>query len=273
MKKKLFFGSNKIASLKRVDGGICLDGKQVYTNVRVRAGEVLSVIIEDVDGFNPAPPVDIPLSFFYEDEYLVVLNKQAGLATQGPPEIGDRTVAGAISFLWGREKSFHPISRLDRGTSGLMLIAKNGYVHDRLRRQLHTEELCRKYLAVVRGIPHPPAADIDLPIKRENEESLKRIIADDGKPSLSHYVTLETKGDTSLVEVTPYTGRTHQIRVHMSAIGHPIIGDWLYGEETEEISRPALHSYLLTFLHPISGKILTFTSSLPSDMELLWKKK
>ena len=106
--KKLGFGSGRIASLKRAKGSILLNGRPVHTDVRVKSGDVVSARIGDVNGYNPAPPVDIPLRFVYEDEYLVVLDKQAGLATQGPPEIGNETVAGAVSFLWGQETSFHP---------------------------------------------------------------------------------------------------------------------------------------------------------------------
>ncbi len=273
LQKKLFFGTARINSLKRTDGGILLGGMPVHTDVRVKKGDVVSARIDDPEGHNPAPPVDIPLRFLYEDEDLVVLDKQAGLATQGPPEIGTRTIAGAIAFLWGNDKDFHPVSRLDRGTSGLMLIAKNGYVHDRLRRMLHSDELLRKYLAVVDGKPHPPAADIEFPIARENDLSLKRTISEGGKPSKTHYKVLRPSEKYSLLEATPYTGRTHQIRVHLSAIGHPIVGDWLYGSERKDlIERPALHSWFLSFQHPILNTRLTFTSSMPEDMRSLLDK-
>ena len=272
--KKLGFGSGRIASLKRAKGSILLNGRPVHTDVRVKSGDVVSARIGDVNGYNPAPPVDIPLRFVYEDEYLVVLDKQAGLATQGPPEIGNETVAGAVSFLWGQETSFHPVSRLDRGTSGLMIVAKSGYVHDLLRKQLHSESLLRKYKAVVEGIPRPPAAEIDLSIARENENSLKRIISDEGKPSKTYYKTLWTGDDRALLEVTPYTGRTHQIRVHLSAIKHPIVGDWLYGAEDRDlIARPALHSFFVSFYHPVLHSTMTFESPLPDDMKKLIDKR
>lgn len=247
-----------------------LNDRPVHTDVRVKKGDVVSALIVDVDGYNPAPPADIPLRFAYEDEYLAVLDKQAHLATQGPPEIGTRTVAGAIAFLWGKDLSFHPISRLDRGTSGLMLIAKSGYVHDLLRKQLHTENMLRKYKAVVIGAPDPPAAEIAFPIAREDGSSLKRIVSAEGKPSKTYYETLFTRGDLSLLEVTPYTGRTHQIRLHLSAIGCPIAGDWLYGKEDALlIDRPALHSYYLSFYHPILKRKMTFESDLPADIRSL----
>ncbi|MBO4538693.1 MAG: RluA family pseudouridine synthase [Clostridia bacterium] len=270
MKKKFFVGSGMISSLKRVDEGIMLNGRPVHTDVRVKQGDEISFLIDDVGGFNPAPPVDIPLTIVYEDDYLVVVDKPAGLATQGPPEIGDRTLAGVFSFRYGQDKSFHPVSRLDRGTSGLMAVAKCGYVHDRLRRQLHTDGYVRKYMALVEGIPRPPAAEIDLAIARESDRSLKRIISEEGKPSKTFYKTLEKNDKYALLEVTPFTGRTHQIRVHLAAIGYPLVGDWLYGAENAElISRPALHSFFLSFRHPVFDKTFDFSSSLPEDIRVL----
>lgn len=267
MKKKFMVGSGMIASLKRVENGITLNGLSVHTDVRLKKGDELSFSIEDTGGHNPAPPVDIPLNIVYEDDYLVVVDKPAGIAVQGPPEIGDRTIAGAFSFLWGQEKPFHPVSRLDRGTSGLFAVAKSGYIHDRLRRQLHTDMCVRKYLALVEGTPRPPAANIDLAIARENENSLKRIISDSGKPSKTTYKTILSANGFSLLEVVLSTGRTHQIRVHLAAIGHPLAGDFLYGREDRSlIARPALHSYYLSFCHPISGRTLEFTSPIPSDI-------
>ena len=270
MKKKFFVGSGMISSLKRVDEGITLNGRPVHTDVRLKKGDEVSFLIGDVGGCNPAPPVDIPLSIVYEDEYLVVIDKPAGLATQGPPEIGDRTLAGAFSFHYGQDRPFHPVSRLDRGTSGLMAVAKCGYVHDRLRRLLHTDGYVRKYMALVEGIPRPPAAEIDLAIARESEKSLKRVVSDEGKPSKTFYKTLETNDKYALLEVTPFTGRTHQIRVHLAAAGYPLVGDWLYGaENTELISRPALHSFFLSFRHPIFDKTFEFSSPLPEDIRVL----
>lgn len=270
MKKKFFVGSGMISSLKRVDEGITLNGRPVHTDVRVKKGDELSFSIDDVGGYNPAPPVDIPFAIAYEDEYLVVVDKPAGLATQGPPEIGDRTLAGAFSFRYGQDRSFHPVSRLDRGTSGLMAVAKYGYVHDRLRRLLHTDGYVRKYMALVEGIPRPPAADIDLAIARESDRSLKRIVSAEGKPSKTFYKTLETNDKYALLEVTPFTGRTHQIRVHLAAIGYPLVGDWLYGaEDTDLIARPALHSFYLSFRHPVFDKTFAFSSPLPEDIRSL----
>lgn len=267
IKKRFSVGSGMIASLKRVEGGITLNGSRVHTDVRLKKGDELSFSIDDIGGYNPAPPVDIPLNFVYEDDYLVVVDKPAGIAVQGPPEIGDRTMAGAFSFLWGQERSFHPVSRLDRGTSGLFVVAKSGYIHDRLRTQLHTDKFVRKYVALVEGTPRPPAADIELAIARENENSLKRVVSEDGKPSKTTYKTIASANGFCLIEAVLSTGRTHQIRVHLSAIGHPLVGDFLYGSENRSlIARPALHSRYLSFYHPISERTLEFTSPIPDDI-------
>ncbi len=268
LKKAFFFGSGRIARLKRRPDGITLNKTSVHVNVRVKKGDVLEAIIEDEPPKSVAPPEDIPLTVVYEDEDIAVIDKQAGLATQGPIESGTHTVASALSHRW-KNTVFHPVNRLDKGTSGLMVVAKNGYCHDILIRALHTEKFVRKYLAVAVGQVTPAQGCVDKPIARKTEKSLAREIRADGKASRTEYKTVLCGADKTLLEVTPKTGRTHQIRVHFASIGHPLVGDFLYGEETALIARPALHSFYLSFTHPTTGEELTFSSPLPADIENL----
>lgn len=269
LRGELGLSTHQLARLKRRPKGLLLNGAPVFVTHTVSAGDRLEVEIGDPPA-QPIAPVPIPLDVIYEDEDLLILNKSAGMAVHASSLTPNTpTVAGALAFRWGSSFVFHPVNRLDKGTTGLMAVAKNGYVHDRLRRQLH-EGLRREYLAVVIGVPAPAAGRIDLPIGREENSLLKRCIRSDGSRAITDYETLQTAGRYSLVRLCPQTGRTHQLRLHMSAIGCPLEGDWLYGEgDSPQIARPALHSYRLCLSHPITGAPLSFTAPLPPDMETL----
>ncbi len=268
----LFIGSARISAIKELPDGITLNGRRVRTTEKVKENDILRVAVGDITGHNLAKPLNYPLNFVFEDEDLAVLDKPAGLATQGAPELMEKgeTVAGALAYLWGSDTAFHPVNRLDKGTDGLMVIAKSGYIHDRLRTLLHTEDFYRGYLAVTCGAPSPSFGRIELPLAREQSASLKRVVSQDGDYAVTDYETIGVYGKYALVSVKPLTGRTHQIRAHLAAIGCPLAGDWMYGEEAPDlISRPALHSAELSFVHPISGERLSFTSPLPEDMRRL----
>ena len=164
----------------------------------------------------------------------------------------------------------HFVSRLDKGTSGLLIAAKSGYVHDRLRRALHSSDLQREYRAVAVGRVEPPYGVIDAPIGRAEGSIIRRCVRADGLPSLTEYETLQVNDRFTLLRLRPQTGRTHQLRVHMAYLGHPLAGDWLYGTEDKTlIARPALHSYELWFTQPVTGQELHFTAPIPQDMQRL----
>ena len=220
---------------------------------------------------NEALPIAAPLTFVYEDEDIAVLNKSPDMAVHGSTGGQGCTVANALAALWGRDTAFHPVSRLDRGTSGIMVIAKSAYVHDLLRRMLHTDAFRREYLALARGAFSDDAGTVDLPIGRDGAAPTKRAVTPDGQPSRTEYTVLERFPAGALLRVRPLTGRTHQIRVHMSALGYPLAGDQLYypAFSDTKIKRQALHSHRLSFSHPVTGEMLTFTSPLPCDMAAL----
>ena len=151
-----------------------------------------------------------------------------------------------------------------------MVVAKSGYVHDRLRRTLHSDGFCREYRAICVGCPAPPSGTIDAPIGRDETSAIRRVVRPDGQYAVSHYEVLSSRNGLSFVKLLPETGRTHQLRVHMASIGHPLAGDWLYGtEDPGLILRPALHSYTLTMTHPVTGELLHFTAPIPADMQAL----
>lgn len=261
-----------LKSLKWRENAILLNGQSVHVNAIVHAGDVVSVALsertprEDLYCENTAAP-----DIVYEDEDLLVLNKPAGVAMH--PKADDAAAPSLAVMLTGylSEGSVpHFVSRLDKGTSGLLIAAKSGYVHDRLRRALHSSELRREYRAVAVGQVTPPRGVIDAPISRADGSIIRRCVREDGLVSRTEYEVLQTTERFTLLRLRPETGRTHQLRVHMAYLGHPLAGDWLYGTEDKNlIARPALHSYELWFTQPVTGQEMHFTAPIPQDMQRL----
>ena len=180
------------------------------------------------------------------------------------------SLAAMLTGYLGEGSVPHFVSRLDKGTSGLLIAAKSGYIHDRLRRALHSSELRREYRAVAVGQVTPPRGVIDAPIGRADGSIIRRCVREDGLVSRTEYEVLQTTERFTLLRLRPETGRTHQLRVHMAYLGHPLAGDWLYGTEDKNlIARPALHSYELWFTQPVTGQELHFTAPIPQDMQRL----
>lgn len=261
-----------LKSLKWRENAILLNGQSVHVNTIVHAGDTVSVVLsertprEDLYCANAAKP-----DIVYEDDDLLVLNKPAGVAMH--PKSGDASASSLAAMLTsylGEGSVPHFVSRLDKGTSGLLIAAKNGYVHDRLRRALHSSDLRREYRAVAVGRVEPPCGVIDAPIGHAEGSIIRRCVRADGLPSLTEYETLQVNDRFTLLRLRPQTGRTHQLRVHMAYLGHPLAGDWLYGTEDKTlIARPALHSYELWFTQPVTGQELHFTAPIPQDMQRL----
>ena len=263
-----------LKSLKWRENAILLNGQSVHVNAVVRTGDVVSVNLTEHGGESAISPCPIPLDIVYEDDDLLVLNKPAGLAMHPKStDLAAPSMAAALTAYLGEGSVAHFVSRLDKGTSGLFIAAKTGYVHDRLRRTLHSGALRREYRAVAVGTVTPPDGVIDLPIGRADGSLVKRCVRGDGLPSLTEYHTLETCGGFTLLRLVPHTGRTHQLRVHLAHLGYPLAGDWLYGTEDKTlIARPALHSCELWFTHPVTRKEFHFTSPMPEDMIKLISK-
>jgi len=270
MKNELAASGAHISRLKRRAGGILLNGEKCYVTARVLAGDVLTMEIGDLpDGH--IVPMPFPLDVRYEDEDLLILDKPAGIAVhQSTRDPGECTLENAVCHYLGGSISPHPVSRLDRGTSGLMTFAKSGYIHERLRRTMHTEAYFRAYLGIAAGRVTPPEGKIELPIGMAEGSAYKRAVTRQGAYACTEYETLACSERFTLLRLLPQTGRTHQLRLHMAAVGFPLAGDWLYGEKDEAlIARPALHSAELALTHPITGERIRLRSELPEDMRAL----
>lgn len=246
LRRQLQLPAGFVSHLKFVPGGITLNGRPVRVTVRVREGDVLAARIDDAGAGNPFPPADCGVRVLWEDEYAAVVSKPAGVTVHGP----GASVASFAALRWGAERGFHPVNRLDRGTTGLMCLAGCGLAHDRLRRALHTERFVREYLAAAQGVcPARGTADG----------------AVGGRPARTDYERLWTDGEYTLLRLRLFTGRTHQIREHMAALGHPLAGDTAYGGGGT-LARPALHSARCEFDHPFGRGRLSFSEPLPEDM-------
>ena len=273
LRKRLGLSGTVVRRIKWLEDGILADGVRVHTDFRPEAGQVLSVRLSDPvrnSGIIPAPG---PLDIVYEDEDVIVLNKAPGVSVHPGPGHFDDTLGNFLVDYYeksGQDADFHPVHRLDRGTSGLLVVAKHPHAQEVLKNQLHTEAFRRVYLAVCEGVPEPPAGAIDAPLGPKPGSLMEQMVRPDGKPARTRYETLDARNGRALLRLELDTGRTHQIRVHLTHTGHPLTGDFLYGTENPAlIPRPALHSAELSFRHPLTGKVLEFRSLLPADMTRL----
>lgn len=220
-------------------------------------------------------PTNMDLNIIYEDEWLLVVNKPAGIPIHPSRLHYENSLSNGIKYYFDTinlKKKIRPVNRLDLDTSGLVIFAKCEYIQEAFVRQMANKTFQKEYLCFVDGILDQKNGSINLPIARKSGSIIERCIdKNNGHPSTTHYEVIREFQNYSLVQCKLETGRTHQIRVHMQAIGHPIIGDTLYGKKSPFINRQALHSYQIQCIHPVTKKKLNFIAKLPKDMEVLLK--
>lgn len=252
--------------------GLRVNGVPVHANHILRPGDAVTVLLEDTPGEKPVAPEPGPVSVVYGDGDLIIIDKSAPLACQCSPRQPGGTLENRLAFLYRDRPGFvfRPLNRLDKGTSGLMAAAMNAHAAQRLQRQLHTDAFVREYLAVVEGAM-TGAGTIDAPIKKADAATVRRVVDfEAGRPAVTHYRVVQAGESASLVRLRLETGRTHQIRVHLAHLGHPIFGDFLYGAEDPRLpERFALHSTYIRLVHPVSGEVIEKTSPLPGDLMAL----
>lgn len=254
------------------DGRITVDGVATPVDARLHAGQKVAIRFKDNAPVYQVKPYDLPLTIPYEDEHLYVIDKIAPLASQSSENHPDDALENALFAHLGCPADFvyRPVNRLDKGTSGLMIVAKDGHSQHLLQKMLHSDGFARIYLAVVEGHLPQQQGVVDAPIGKVDEASIRREVRGDGKPSVTHYEVLQESARRSLVRLRLETGRTHQIRVHMAHLGCPVAGDFLYGTELPELpGRFALHSHELTLHHPLTMEGLHIVSPLPEEIRAL----
>jgi len=268
-----------IVDLKKINRSILINDEWMHMNDILHAGDVLNVhIVEDTNSEH-IPPVELPFPIVYEDEDIVVVDKPAGMPIHPSLNNYDNTLGNAAAYYYqsrGEKFIYRCVNRLDRDTSGLTIIAKHMVAAGNLYNQMTERRIHREYIAIVEdsgkeNMTLPEEMTIDYPIGRRDGSTIVRMVDyENGEMAITHLRVLEKKNNLALVSLHLDTGRTHQIRVHMSYIGHPLVGDWLYNPDNKAMGRQALHSARLEFMHPVSGKLITISSNLPEDMLLLW---
>ncbi len=265
------YSSQNLTRLKRMPESILVNGIWSYMRTVLRPDDTLTVHILETESSPNIPPVELPLDIIYEDNDIIVVNKPAGMPVH--PSLNNYRNSLANALMWhyqtlGEAFTFRCTNRLDRDTSGLTVIARHMVSSSILSGMGYRHEIRREYLAIVRGSLTPEEGTISAPIGRTGSSLIeRRVDFENGDPAVTHYRKLCEKNGYSLVSLILETGRTHQIRVHMKHIGYPLIGDYLYNPDMEAIRRQALHSYRLSFLHPITGEPVEFTAPLPADMQ------
>ena len=253
---------------------VLLNGKSIKPSTSIHIGDTIE-IDENLEYDMDIKPENIPLDIIYEDEYLVIINKESGMVVHPAPGHYTKTLVNALlgKFNLSNKDNIRPgiVHRIDKDTSGLLVVAKTDVVHDMLSLMIKNKEIERKYIALVDGVIMHETGTIDAPIGRDINNRQKMMVTDiNSKEAITHFKVLKRYKNHTLIECILDTGRTHQIRVHMAYINHPIVNDPVYGKNKKTTSfGQMLHSYSIKFIHPITKKKLFFEIDLPNEFKTL----
>ncbi len=262
LEKQMQFSRSLIAKLKRCENAVTVDGKAARLVDKLCNGQELKVAIFS-DKINKVEAVSFPLDILYEDEDIIAVNKPGEMPSHPSRLHKNDTLLNALGYYLNH--TVHIITRLDKDTTGVVLVAKNPLAARILTDAVKNREITKEYIAVINGVLSPDKGEIHAPIKKQDGK-MKRIVSPDGKEAISLYETLKTKDNLSLVRLNPITGRTHQLRVHMSYMKHPIYGDSMYGapQKGENIK---LHCKRVSFVHPLAGENIVIEAPVPDVWE------
>lgn len=267
--KDKHYSSQIITHLKRIENGILLNNEWARVRDILHANDMLTIHLIETEPSDNIVPTNLPLEIVYEDEDILVINKAPDTPIHPSQGNYDNTLANAVAYYYKQKDeafTYRCINRLDRDTTGLLILAKHMYSASLLSDMVQRREIHREYLAIATG-KTPEEGTIVAPIGRVDGSTIERQVdAEHGDYACTHYKQLAYKNGYSLVSLKLDTGRTHQIRVHMKHIGHPLPGDFLYNPDYSVIGRQALHSYKLKFKHPITGEHMEFVAELPEDI-------
>ena len=268
LSEKLELSRSKIQKLMKEEK-IIVNGKSVNNSYSVRSEDIIE-INDKLDYTISVEPEDIPLNIVYEDDDLIIINKESGMVVHPAPGHYSGTLVNALLFRYGKlaGEEFRPgiVHRLDKDTSGLMLVAKNEETLEKLSDMISKKEVVRKYLAIVDGVIKHETGTVDAPIGRDLNNRQKMAVTDvNGRDAITHFKVLERFNNNTLIECKLETGRTHQIRVHMAYIGYPINNDPLYGKGKSNEFGQMLHSYYIKFNHPRTDKVIEYEVEAPKE--------
>ena len=249
---------------------VLLNNIPIDTRTSPANGDIIKVDLNYEEENDNIVPTKMELDILYEDDGLLILNKPASIAVHPSILHFSDSLSNGVRFYFDSislKKKIRPVNRLDLDTSGIIIFAKNEYIQECLIQQMNSHILKKEYIAIVSGILNDKSGTINLPISRKDGSIIEGCISENGQIAITDYSVINESNNMSVVKCVLQTGRTHQIRVHFSAIGHPLIGDFLYGYKSDFINRQALHSYHISFIHPISNKIINIYCELPDDMK------
>lgn len=268
------FPRNVIVQMKKTPEGICRNGIWAYTIDKLNTGDLLKLTIDKNISSSDIIPVNLDFEIIYEDEDILIVNKPSNMPIHPSINNYDNSLANAVMYYYRKyDFVFRCINRLDRDTSGLTIIAKNSLSAAILSQEVSNRQIHRTYTAICKG-KTDKSGTINAPISRKNDSTIERCVNfENGEAAITHYKRLDydKNKDLSLIQLKLETGRTHQIRVHMKYINHPLIGDFLYNPDYEYINRQALNSSEIEFIHPITKQEMHFHIQLPSDMKCIFK--
>ena len=268
---RAYFGiSERLLLRLKNTKNILLNGEPTYISNPVSSGDTIKVIIDFVEDNSNIVPTKMDLDIIYEDDCYIVVNKPPHMAIHPSMLHYKSSLSNGVRFYFDSinlKKKIRPVNRLDKDTSGLVVFAKNEYIQECLVSQMKLKDMKKTYIAICDGIFKEKNGTINLPIARKPGSIIERCIDSSGDTAITHYKVLDEKNNISVVQCILETGRTHQIRVHLSAAGHPIIGDTLYGQASSISDRQLLHAYKLEFMHPITKNKVCYIAPIPDDFK------
>lgn len=236
----------------------------------VKPNDIVEILLDFDEDNSNIVPTKMDLEILFEDDYLLILNKPAGYPIHPSMLHFEDSISNGVKYYFdkiGLNKKIRPVNRLDKDTSGVVIFAKNEYIQESLVKQMKNNSFKKEYIAICEGILSNSSGTVNVPIARKPDSIIERCVDENGDIAITHYDVIKQSDNFSVVHCILETGRTHQIRVHMAYLGNPIIGDTLYGNSSNLIDRQALHSYKVTFVHPVTGQIMSIVAPLFDDMK------
>ena len=270
--KNHFNISNRLLLKLKQSNNILKNDKVANINDEININDKITVIINFIENSENIVATEMNLDIIFEDEAMLIINKPAGIPVHPSQTHFTDSLSNGVMFYFLNKNincKIHPVNRLDKDTSGLVIFAKNKYIQECFIKQMSQHIFQKKYFAILNGKLEKSSGIIEAPIARKENSIIEREINSNGQNAITEYKLIKTFDNYSLVEFKLKTGRTHQIRVHSKFLGHPILGDSLYGKESNLISHQALHAYKISFLHPVTKKAMVFKIPLPIDMQIL----